>query len=134
MFCENCGANIPPNTSFCSSCGTSFAAAPVPAPPPQPQPAYTPPPPQPYYNQQTAYRPAAASREPLSVGSFIGMFFLSALPIAGFIMLLIWAFSSDVNVNKKNYSRAILIMSLIGIGVWLIFFLISLAIVSTMRY
>ena len=99
--------------------------------PPQPQrpiqPVYTPPP-QPQYYAQPPYNPMQANREPLGVGSYIGMFFLSAIPLVGFIMLLVWAFGGDVNLNRKNYARAILIMALIGVAIGVIFFLIALAI------
>ena len=30
-------------------------------------------------------------------------------------LMLVWAFGSDVNLNKKNLSRAMLILMLIGI-------------------
>ena len=151
MFCENCGANLPDDSKFCTGCGTTIenAAAPVqpvraatPAtPPPRPQPVYVPPQPQrpvqpaytppqqPYYNNQAAgYGVLQANREPLGVGSYIGMFFLSAIPMVGFIMLLVWAFGSSVNLNKKNYARAILIMGLIGVAVWVVIFVIGLAV------
>ena len=98
--------------------------------PPQPQmpppPIYTPPPQQQYYAQQT-YNPWQSNREPLGVGSYIGMFFLSVIPIAGFIMLLVWAFGGSVNLNKKNYARAILIMGLIGVIFGGVIFVIALA-------
>ena len=148
MFCENCGANIPDNSKFCTGCGTSFTgeapAAPVkqpvqataPAPPPQPvyqqrpvQPAYTLPPQQPYYNNQApGYGSMQANREPLGVGSYIGMFILSAIPMVGFIMLLVWAFGGSVNLNKKNYARAILIMSLIAVALWILIFIIGVVV------
>ena len=150
MYCENCGANIPDDSKFCTECGTNFTdavpAAPVrrpvqaaahAAPPPQPtyisqpqksvQPAYAPPP-QPYYNQTAGYGSMQANREPLGVGSYIGMFFLSAIPMVGFIMLLVWAFGSSVNLNKKNYARAILLMSLIVVGIWIVIFIIGIAV------
>ena len=157
MFCENCGANLPDDSKFCTGCGTTIesaapavkpaapvqpvrAAAPV-THPPQSQPVYTPPPPQrlvqpayappqqPYYNNQAAgYGALQANREPLGVGSYIGMFFLSAIPMVGFIMLLVWAFGGSVNLNKKNYARAILIMGLIGVAVWIVVLVIGLVV------
>jgi len=90
-------------------------------------PAYTQPQQQ-YYNQSAGYASDQANREPLGVGNYIGIFFLSAIPMAGFILLLMWAFGGNVNINKKNFARAVLIMSLIAVGIWVIFFIIILAI------
>ena len=148
MFCENCGANIPDTSKFCIECGTTVdGAAPAakpavpvqqpvqaaPAAPPQqqtPRPVYTPPQPpqQQYYNQAAGYGFNQANREPLGVGSYIGMFILSAIPLVGFICLLVWAFGSNANLNKKNYARAILIMGLIAVVLWVVIFVIGLAV------
>jgi len=61
------------------------------------------------------------------------MFFLSAIPIVGFIMLMVWAFGGSVNLNKKNYARAILLLSLIGVTIWIFIFIIGLAAESMMN-
>ncbi|MDD2534337.1 MAG: hypothetical protein PHC86_06530 [Eubacteriales bacterium] len=52
---------------------------------------------------------------PLTVGQFLLMLFLTGIPVVGFILLLVWAFGSNSNENKKNYARATLLLSLIGI-------------------
>ncbi|MBE6631728.1 MAG: zinc ribbon domain-containing protein [Ruminococcaceae bacterium] len=53
--------------------------------------------------------------KPLGTGSFIGMWFLMLIPVVNLILLLVWAFSSRTNFNRKSYARAILIMSVISI-------------------
>ncbi|MCL2503413.1 MAG: hypothetical protein FWE94_02220 [Coriobacteriia bacterium] len=78
-----------------------------------PQPAYAPP----QQPQPTACSAPLANSEPLSVGSYIGIFILSAIPLVGLIVLLVWAFSSSTNLNRKNYARATLILSVICIAV-----------------
>jgi hypothetical protein len=136
MFCPNCGKQIQDNAKFCESCGTvlndQFMAAPPPAyaavPPPVGIPTMQQPfsapsvssPAQAAYYQQPAYY-APDINEPMSIGSYIGTFLLMSIPVAGFILLLIWAFSSSVNRNKKNLARAILIFWLIGIVLSVIF-------------
>ena len=55
-----------------------------------------------------------SDQSPLSVGEFILMLFLTGIPVVGFILLLVWAFSGGVNQNRKNYARATLILSIIG--------------------
>jgi len=41
--------------------------------------------------------------------------FVSSLPLIGIIMLLVWAFSEDSNIHKKNWAKGSLILWLIGI-------------------
>ena len=161
MFCENCGAKLPENSKFCTKCGATsdgaasakdpaasapLPAAPVatPAPPQPPQPAYIQPqaqnsappaytpPPQQNYNQPQNYGSVPANRQPLGIGSYIGMFILTAIPIVGFIMLMVWAFGGGVNLNKKNYARASLILSLIAIGISLMITLIIVVVGGTL--
>lgn len=70
---------------------------------------YTPPQPSAnYYNMQST------NNEPVTIGGWIGVFFLSVLPLVNLIMLFVWAFSSSTKQSLKNYARAVLILSLIG--------------------
>lgn len=133
MFCPNCGKQNPDDAKFCESCGSTLSAAAAPkaasasappAPPPQPPPAqynapppqaYQSPPRQQYYQQPPPAYNAAGNTAPMSVGQYIGTIILFMIPLVGFILMLVWAFGSDVNLNKKNFSRAYLIMMLIGI-------------------
>jgi NADH:ubiquinone oxidoreductase subunit 3 (subunit A) len=61
---------------------------------------------------------------PLSMGQYIVMFIIQIIPIVNLIMLFIWAFSNNTNLNKKNYSRAMLIVLLVVVILYLIIFLI----------
>lgn len=65
---------------------------------------------QPMYQQP--YMPPM-NTAPLTVGQYIGMFLLLMIPIANIILLFVWAFGGDINLNKKNYARASLILGLI---------------------
>jgi hypothetical protein len=133
MFCPTCGKQIPDDAKFCDGCGSAIvdqrrttpqqpAYAAVPPPPP-PQ-AYGQPPgfqtPPPAYYQQPAYV-APDLNSPMSVGAYVGTLILSGLPIVGFILLLVWAFSTGININKRNLARAILIMYLIMAAIYVIF-------------
>ncbi|WKK65303.1 hypothetical protein [Lutimonas zeaxanthinifaciens] len=40
--------------------------------------------------------------------------FISSLPIIGVIMLLVWAFTEETNVHKKNWAKGTLILWIIG--------------------
>jgi len=43
----------------------------------------------------------------ISVGSWMLMMFVTAIPCLGLVMVLVWAFTGD-NESRKNYFRAIL--------------------------
>ena len=59
--------------------------------------------------------------EPLSVKEWFVTLFITYIPLVGLIMMLVWAFDSSTNVNKKNFAKASLIWMLIGIGLAFIF-------------
>lgn len=46
----------------------------------------------------------------MSVGSYIGMFLLSAIPIVNIICWIVWLVSPNTNKNKKNYIIANIII------------------------
>lgn len=127
QYCRSCGSTLEEGAQFCRTCG---AAAAQPAAPQQytapvaPQPAaqqgyappyaapYSPPAPPPAYYAAGAQPVAWA---PVGVGEYIGMMFLTAIPLVGLILLITWAFGSQTNPSKRNYARAILILMVIGI-------------------
>ena len=52
----------------------------------------------------------------LSLKQWVVSIIISCIPVIGIIMLFVWAFSdSDINVNKKNWAKALLVIQLIGI-------------------
>lgn len=137
MFCEKCGKQLPDGARFCNGCGAKIEAEPVhgeaeraaarpapvqpvnpnPAPPPfspvPAAPAYAPP-------QSRTYPPPQPFVEPLRVGQYIGMFLLMMLPFVNVILLFVWSFGSAVNLNKRNFSRAALILCAISLILWII--------------
>jgi len=139
MFCPNCGKSNPDDSKFCESCGTNMlepaAAPPAPVqpaytPPPQAQPAYAPPPQAQYYPSQNAVVPD--QYKPVGVGGYLGMFALNFIPFIGplifFIMLFVWSFGSRANINKKNLSRALLLMMLILIVIYVAIFIVIMSV------
>jgi uncharacterized membrane protein len=52
----------------------------------------------------------------------MGMMFVTAIPVVGLLMVLIWAFTGE-NESRKNYYRAILswILIFVVLGVALVF-------------
>ena len=116
MFCSKCSAKIPDGSLFCPECGQKLVSAAQSYPQgPQvrQQPQYVPP-----RERQTRVSPVVQPvsdplRAPLSTGNFFWMPVLIGIPLVGLILLLVWAFSKDVNVNRKNYARSVLIWILV---------------------
>jgi len=131
MFCENCGTILPEGAKFCAACGAKTEAPPAYAeerqPVPVPSPAYappvqTPPPPRQSYAPQPPYgAQVSPGGEPLRVGQYIGMLLLMCVPILSVILLFMWSFGGSVNLNKKNFARAMLIFSAVGVILSVIF-------------
>lgn len=153
MICKNCSAQIPDGSKFCTVCGHKIVVEPFVAPkpqqPPQTEPTQVPPqapytqiPPQvqqghvPPYNlngtQQQTVSKNTALDAPLTVLDFFLMSLLSFVPIIGFIFLLIWAFSGNANINRKNYARAALIWILVSIGLVILLSIIGSGILNSM--
>ena len=153
MICKNCSAQIPDGSKFCTVCGHKIVVEPFVAPkpqqPPQTEPTQVPPqapytqiPPQvqqghvPPYNlngtQQQTVSKNTALDAPLTVLDFFLMSLLSFVPIIGFIFLLIWAFSGNANINRKNYARAELIWILVSIGLVILLSIIGGGILNSM--
>ncbi len=81
--------------------------------------------------QQTVSKNPALDT-PLTVLDFFLMSLLSFVPIIGFIFLLIWAFSGNTNINRKNYARAALIWILVSIGLVILLSIIGGGILNSM--
>lgn len=133
--CSACGAPLDPNGKFCPTCGKPVdeQGAPFSPQPPQYQP------PRPQYQAPPAYQvpPQTGEVAPvLGLGSYILMMIIAGIPIVGFIMLLVWAFGSNENPNKKNYARAVLLIGVIGVALGLVIMLLTggglLAMLSSM--
>ena len=60
-------------------------------------------------------------RNYISVGSWMGMMFVTAIPVVGLLMVFVWAFTGE-NESLKNYFRAMLswILILMVLGVALV--------------
>lgn len=71
---------------------------------------------QPY---QPPYQPAPPAYDPttqvMSIGQYVGMFILSALPVVNLICWIVWLCSPNTNKNKKNFIWANIIMWVISV-------------------
>ena len=77
--CPRCGAPLEPNGAFCGNCGLQL---------------------------NTAEKPSV---DVLSVWDYVLMMVIFSLPIVGLVLMLYWSFGSQVQVNRRNFSRAYLI-------------------------
>ncbi|HEY5560975.1 MAG TPA: zinc ribbon domain-containing protein [Clostridiaceae bacterium] len=144
MFCPKCGTNVNNDTGLCSICGTDVTSKAIPQeqaqtqlqkeqvnfrnkylPPTKPQ--YIP---QPVYQPKTA---ALSNATPMSVVEYILTLIVSLIPVIGFIMLLVWAFGSSINQNKKNFARAVLLILIIGVAIGIFFSIPSTMILSSQK-
>jgi len=64
----------------------------------------------------------------MSMKDWIISLLISYIPLVGLIMLIVWAFDSNTNPNKKNWAKASLIWMLIGIGIAIIFLVLFLGV------
>ena len=134
MNCPICGGNNPEGYVVCSFCGGNLAGKSFDF----QQKNYQ----QPIYSQQfqqSAYAqptypqymmPGINTRleEPVSIGEWLVSMLICCIPIAGFVMMLVWAFSGDTKKSKSNYFKASLIWSGIILGVYLVFFMIAMSV------
>lgn len=62
------------------------------------------------------------NQKPMSVKDWLITLLLMAIPIVGFVLLFVYAFGNDENLNRKNWAKAQLIF--IGIAFALVMFLL----------
>ncbi len=133
MLCENCGKENPNDQIVCDNCGARLTGDPA----QQQQSAATPPPlppltdtrpsvsPSPSYSQnynqpQYNYPQMSGNHAPLTTWGFMWTMLVTAIPLVGFVVLIVWAFSDSINRNRRNYARACLCFFLIAIGISII--------------
>lgn len=84
MNCPCCGVPVQKGAAFCPSCGTNMnISGSVP--------------------QRSAAIPA--SYKPISPWGYIGYSLLFAIPIVGFICLIVYSFNGN-NINRRNFARS----------------------------
>ncbi len=137
MICPKCGAENPEGNAFCAVCGSPLAQSEPnvfttpdsqtyrqqpeqPIPPVQPQPI----------QQQEEF-----DYTPISPWGYVGYSLLFAIPLAGIILMFVFAFGGTQNINLRNYARGTLISLAIGIVLAIIISIIVAAVgVGVSRY
>ncbi len=99
-FCENCGKPVYRLDTVCPNCGTPVARSAQPV------------------TQSAPVNIRLEEGEPssnspyavLSSWGFVGSILLMALPIAGFIIAIVWASGGTYNLNRRNLARGYLLI------------------------
>lgn len=126
MICKHCNTPNPEGCSYCQGCGSPLAESDYSqqydnVPPQQIQQPYRP---NPMYSENLN---KSSNAEPISVLKWIGVFFLTSIPIVYFIMLFIWGFGNTQDKTFKNYAKAQLIMGVITIVLTIVLIIIFAA-------
>ncbi len=65
-------------------------------------------------NYNNMYQNNGQLEQPLSLGEWILTLFVTGIPCIGIIMLFVWGFGQG-NISRRNYCRAMLILTAVGI-------------------
>ena len=72
------------------------------------------------------YQPSPPASDPttqrMSIGQYVGMFILSALPVVNLICWIVWLCSPNTNKNKKNFIWANIIVWVISVVAMSLFY------------
>lgn len=123
-FCKNCGRMAQPGEHSCPRCGAPHTAEPprtqaAPAEPAAPQ-----------------YQPAAEAPDvpAMSFGGTLGMLIVFAIPVVGFIMMLVWSFADTPDTARQRLARAYLVRTLILATVLALLFLLGALGIATLSH
>ena len=73
-------------------------------------------------------------QKPLSVFDWIVVFFLLGIPVLGLILLIYWSFGDNININKKNFSKAMLIIFILTFALAVVFSVLFEQLFSIMKF
>lgn len=109
-FCDNCGKPVYRLDRTCANCGAPVTQFTNGA-------AVSPQPPVRIGDDEPMQ---SAPYAVLSSWGFAGSMLLMALPIAGFIITIVWASGGTVNLNRRNLARGYLLLMGIGLALYLV--------------
>jgi len=87
------------------------------------------------YNQQYNQRPTYNQNynsggyqndEPITPWGYVGYMFLFSIPCVGIIMMFVYAFGGNTNINLKNFAKGYLYLMGIGIAIYVVFFILMM--------
>lgn len=117
-FCETCGKPTYPLDTVCSNCGAPVKQPDRPVSAPAPT----------YAKSVDEEPPQGSPYAVLSSWSFVGTLLLMAIPVAGFILMIVWAAGSTSNLNRRNLARANLLIMGIVVALYIVAIILVIAI------
>lgn len=75
-----------------------------------------------YQNGYYQQRPYNENERPMTLGEWVLTILVLAIPCVGFIFYIVWAVSKNGNVNRRNYCRAMIIITAIAFVLYFIVF------------
>ncbi len=141
MICKNCGIEISDDSKFCVGCGIAIeqpvaeaqpVAEPIAAEPVvEAQPVVAEPVVAQSVYQQPVYQEAPAQKEitvedlpdhlkPVGAWGYFGLQLLFAIPIVGFVFLIVFSFSRG-NLNRRSFARSYWCAALVGVAIFVLF-------------
>ena len=131
MICKNCGTELTEDAKFCLGCGASLEtpAVPVPPIPPIPTPTVV------VHNSApkiTREDDLPEQYRPLGAWAYFGLQMLFAIPLVGFIFLIVFSCSSG-NINRRNFARSYWIIYIIALVIAVIVLLFAVLGMSVVK-
>ena len=121
MYCQNCGTKLEEGVKFCPNCGANSAKDIVEVVNTDGQ--------NQSYNNEMYHDPKTnkdipLEYKPLGAWAYFGWGLLFAIPIAGFIILIVFACGATNNINLRNYARSFFCSLLVVLIILLVFLII----------
>lgn len=108
MYCKYCGNQVDDYADRCHACGTSTGNVVNNV-----------------NNLNNGYQ-VPSEYEPMGAWSYFGHSLLFSIPVAGLVVLIVFACGGTRNINKRNYARSYFCGLAISAIIMLILFIISL--------
>jgi hypothetical protein len=137
MICKNCGIEISDDSKFCVGCGIAIEQPAVETEPEvvvasvvEAEPVVA----QPIYQQPVYAEPAKKEiteddlpdhLKPMGAWSYFGLQLLFAIPIVGFVFLIVFSFSRG-NLNRRSFARSYWCAALVGVAIFVVFMIFAL--------
>ena len=127
MFCPNCGNKVEEGHVFCDNCGARILPA-------QPEVKE-----QPVRQQTIVVQQREITQEelperfrPLSAWAYFGYALLFAIPVVGFIFLIVFSCSGK-NVNRRSFARSYWCALLLCLIAFIVFVVISIVTTGSVK-